>query len=129
MSALVSERRLRKSHPRRLARVRRHVRLRKRLIGTAVRPRMSVFRSNQHLHVQLIDDLAGHTLLGVSTVSLSSKRRHGGNVAAAKELGTLVAEEAKKRGIAKVVFDRGGCLYHGRIQAVAASAREGGLEL
>jgi large subunit ribosomal protein L18 len=94
--------------------------------GTAVRPRLNVYRSLNHIYAQLIDDAKGETLLSAST--LASKVKAGGNVAAAKEVGKLVAERAIEKGIKRVVFDRGGYLYHGRIKALADAAREAGLE-
>jgi large subunit ribosomal protein L18 len=109
------------------ARLRRHKRVRGKISGTAVRPRLSVYRSLQHIYAQLIDDETGVTL-----VSASSKEKafaaYGGNVAAAKEIGKSVAQRAKDKGISAVVFDRGGYVYHGRVQALAEGAREGGLQ-
>jgi large subunit ribosomal protein L18 len=103
-----------------------HTRIRRRMIGTAERPRLNVYRSLNHIYVQVIDDSQGVTLVSASTVA--SKAKTGGNVAAAKEIGKLIAERAKEKGISKVVFDRGGYLYHGRIKALADAAREAGLE-
>jgi large subunit ribosomal protein L18 len=103
-----------------------HDRIRERLAGTAERPRLNVYRSLNHIYVQVIDDQAGETIVSAST--LSAKVKTGGNVAAAKEVGKLIAERAKEKGIKKVVFDRGGYLYHGRIKALADAAREAGLE-
>jgi large subunit ribosomal protein L18 len=103
-----------------------HARIRRKLEGTAERPRLNVYRSLNHIYVQVIDDAKGETLISAS--SLASKAKTGGNVAAAKEIGKLVAERAKEKGIKKVVFDRGGYLYHGRIKALADAAREAGLE-
>ena len=103
-----------------------HTRIRRRLTGTAERPRLNVYRSLNHIYVQVIDDLQGVTLVSASTVAAKSKT--GGNVAAAKEIGKQIAERAKEKGITKVVFDRGGYLYHGRIKALAEAAREAGLE-
>jgi large subunit ribosomal protein L18 len=103
-----------------------HSRIRRKLEGTAERPRLNVYRSLNHIYVQVIDDAKGETLISAS--SLASKAKTGGNVAAAKEIGKLVAERAKEKGIKKVVFDRGGYLYHGRIKALADAAREAGLE-
>jgi large subunit ribosomal protein L18 len=94
--------------------------------GTAERPRLNVYRSLNHIYAQIIDDAKGETLLSAS--SLASKVKTGGNVAAAKEVGKLVAERAIEKGIKRVVFDRGGYLYHGRIKALADAAREAGLE-
>jgi large subunit ribosomal protein L18 len=103
-----------------------HTRIRRRLSGTAERPRLNVYRSLNHIYAQVIDDLQGVTLVSASTVAAKSKT--GGNVAAAKEIGRQIAERAKEKGITKVVFDRGGYLYHGRIKALADAAREAGLE-
>lgn len=109
---------------------RRHRRLRRTLTGTAERPRLSVFRSNQHIYAQIIDDVAQHTLAAASTVDpeLKGKLSSGSNCQASAKVGTLIAQKAKEKGIAQVVFDRGGNLYHGRIQALAEAAREAGLE-
>ena len=108
-------------------RVRRHKRVRKNLTGTAERPRLSVFRSNKHMVAQLIDDTSGRTLV---TASSHEKGATGatGNVATSSAIGQRIAERAKSAGITKVVFDRGGFLYHGRIAAVAEAARAAGLE-
>ena len=101
-----------------------HDRIRRKLAGTAERPRLNVYRSLNNIYAQVIDDQPGATLVSASTIKLKT----GGNVAAAKEIGKAVAEEAVKKGIKKVVFDRGGYLYHGRIKALADAAREAGLE-
>ncbi|MCC5952155.1 MAG: 50S ribosomal protein L18 [Acidimicrobiia bacterium] len=113
------------------ARLRRHRRVRKKVRGTAERPRLAVFRSNRHLSVQVIDDDAARTLAAASTLdpALRDSLEGSGNVAAATAVGTLVAERAKAAGITQVVFDRGGFRYHGRVAAVADAAREAGLEL
>ena len=103
-----------------------HDRIRTKVQGTSERPRLNVYRSLNHVYAQVIDDAQGVTLVSASTVA--SKVKTGGNVAAAKEVGKLVAERAKEKGIKKVVFDRGGYLYHGRIKALADAAREAGLE-
>jgi large subunit ribosomal protein L18 len=103
-----------------------HFRIRQKMEGTAQRPRLNVYRSLNHIYAQVIDDAKGETILSAS--SLASKIKTGGNVAAAKEVGKLVAERAIEKGIKKVVFDRGGYLYHGRIKALADAAREAGLE-
>lgn len=103
-----------------------HARIRQKLSGTAERPRLNVYRSLNHIYVQVIDDQKGETLVAAST--LASKLKTGGNIAAAKEVGKAVAEQAVAKGIKKVVFDRGGFLYHGRIKALADAAREAGLE-
>ena len=114
---------------RRTGRLRRHRRVRKKIHGTALRPRLAVFRSNKHLSVQLIDDDAGVTLAAASTNEAELRANgSGASVDAATRVGTLVAERAQAAGIEKVVFDRGGFAYHGRIAAVASAAREAGLE-
>ena len=116
---------------RREARLRRHRRVRKKVRGSAERPRLAVFRSNRHISVQVIDDEAGRTLAAASTVEPDIRAREGGtgNVDAARIIGALVAERARASGVQQVVFDRGGYRYHGRVAAVAESAREAGLEL
>jgi large subunit ribosomal protein L18 len=103
-----------------------HARIRRKLTGTTVRPRLSVHRSLNHIYAQVIDDQTGETLVSASTLALKAKT--GGNVAAAKEIGKAIAERAVEKGVKKVVFDRGGYLYHGRIKALADAAREAGLE-
>lgn len=109
---------------------RRHRRVRKKVSGTSDRPRMAVFRSNQHIYVQVIDDHAQHTLVAASTVEpeLKSDMDSGANCAASSAVGKLVAERAIAKGIKQVVFDRGGNLYHGRVKALAEAAREAGLD-
>ncbi|NLM25753.1 MAG: 50S ribosomal protein L18 [Firmicutes bacterium] len=115
---------------RREARKRRHIRLRNKVYGTPERPRLSVYRSLNHMHAQIIDDTAGRTLVAASTVEpeLRSKLSSTKDVNAAKEVGLLLAKRALEAGITKVVYDRGGNLYHGRVAALADGAREGGLE-
>jgi large subunit ribosomal protein L18 len=103
-----------------------HTRIREKLSGTTQRPRLNVYRSLNHIYAQVIDDSKGETLVSAST--LAAKIPTGGNVAAAKEIGKQVAELAIAKGVKKVVFDRGGYLYHGRIKALADAAREAGLE-
>jgi large subunit ribosomal protein L18 len=103
-----------------------HARIRAKVAGTGERPRLSVYRSLNHIYAQLIDDQKGETLVAASTLAL--KLKAGGNVAAAKEIGKAIAEKAVAQGIKKVVYDRGGFLYHGRIKAVADAAREAGLD-
>jgi large subunit ribosomal protein L18 len=103
-----------------------HSRIREKLSGTTERPRLNVYRSLNHIYAQVIDDQKGETIASTSTLAL--KLKTGGNVAAAKEIGKSIAEKATSKGIKKVVFDRGGFLYHGRIKALADAAREGGLE-
>ncbi|MCM3786582.1 50S ribosomal protein L18 [Neobacillus mesonae] len=111
-------------------RLKRHIRVRGKISGTAERPRLNVFRSDKHIYAQLIDDVAGVTLVSASTVDkeISGEITNGGNVEAAKKVGALVANRAKEKGYTNIVFDRGGYLYHGRIQALADAAREAGLE-
>lgn len=111
-------------------RERRHFRLRKRLRGTAERPRLAVFRSVKHISGQIINDDEHKTLLGVSSVSKTFKAsmKHGGNIQAAKVVGEALAKQALAKGIKRVVFDRGGVAYHGRVKALADAARAGGLE-
>ncbi|MFP5254552.1 MAG: 50S ribosomal protein L18 [Acidimicrobiia bacterium] len=113
----------------RQSRIRRHRRVRKLVEGTAERPRLAVFRSNKHITAQVIDDRAGRTLAAASTTEPDLKDGPTGNKEAAAKVGQLVAERAKAAGVTKVVFDRGGNLYHGRVAAVADAAREAGLEL
>lgn len=104
-----------------------HRRIRRKLRGTPERPRLAIFRSVAHIYAQVIDDTAGSTLVSASSVDKGGKT-NGGNVAAAKAIGKLVAERAKDKGIQKVVFDRGGYIYHGRVKALADAARAAGLE-
>ena len=110
------------------ARKRRAIRVRKRVTGTELRPRLVVTRSNRHMVAQVIDDAQGHTLVSASTLDVSIKGVEGDKTELAKKVGALVAERAKAAGIEKVVFDRGGNAYAGRIAALADSARENGLE-
>ena len=110
-----------------IIRVRVHRRIRKRLKGATERPRLAVYRSLTHIYAQVIDDTAGHTIAAASSVEKNSAKS-GGNVAGAKAIGKLVAERAKEKGVTKVVFDRGGYQYHGRVKALADAAREAGLE-
>jgi len=107
-------------------RVRRHARVRAKVSGTPECPRLNVFRSNANIHVQIIDDVNGKTLVACSSVDM--KLDNGGNIDAAKAVGSEIASRAKKKKIKKVVFDRGGYIYHGRVKALADSAREAGLE-
>jgi large subunit ribosomal protein L18 len=109
------------------------LRLRKRVIGTAERPRLSIFRSVSHIYAQVIDDATGATVVSASSVEPSVKGKltggaRSGNIGGAKAIGAIVAERLKEKGITRVVFDRGGFLYHGRVKAVADAAREAGLE-
>ncbi len=103
-----------------------HTRIREKLSGTTERPRLNVYRSLNHIYAQVIDDQKGETI--VSASSLASKQKSGGTVASAKEIGKAIAEAAVAKGIKRVVFDRGGYLYHGRVKALADAAREAGLE-
>lgn len=109
-------------------RLERHKRIRENLHGTADRPRLNVFRSNANITAQIIDDDKGITLVSASTLEKELKITNGGNVEAAKKIGEEIAKRAKKAKITKVVFDRGGYLYHGRVAALAEAARENGLE-
>jgi large subunit ribosomal protein L18 len=111
-------------------RLRIHERIRKHLSGSTARPRLAVFRSNKHIYAQIIDDSKGATLTAASTLDVDTKKgvKQGGNIAAAKAVGKLVAERAKAKGIDAVLFDRGGYLYHGRVKALAEAAREAGLK-
>ncbi len=110
-------------------RIRRHARARKKVAGTTARPRLAVFRSNKHIVAQVIDDMTGRTLAAASTHEAGIKGSGStSNVEASKKIGALVAERAKAAGVDKVVFDRGGFIYHGRIAAVADAARAAGLE-
>ena len=108
-------------------RMKRHARVRGKISGTAERPRLCVFRSESNIYAQIIDDVAGNTLVSASSVEKDFEG-FGGNVEAAKKVGSKIAERAKAKGIEVVVFDRGGYIYHGRVQALAESAREGGLQ-
>ena len=116
------------SETRRISRLRRHARLRKKVEGTADRPRLMVNRSARHIHVQLIDDLDGVTLAAASSIEADVRAVEGDKKAASSRVGQLIAERAKAAGIDAVVFDRGGHDYHGRIAALADAARKGGLE-
>ncbi len=108
----------------------RHTKLRVRLKGTADRPRLAVYKSNKHIYAQVIDDIQGVTLVSAGTVEkeLREKMNHGGDIEASREIGKLIAQRAKEKGIKAVVFDRGGNLYHGRVAQIAESARENGME-
>ncbi len=110
---------------------RRHVhdRIRKKVMGTDERPRLNVYRSLNHIYVQVIDDLNGQTLVAANSAEgAKGEKKTGGNVASAKSVGKAIAERAKAKGITKVVFDRGGYIYHGRVKALADAAREAGLQ-
>lgn len=119
-----------KTNTRQKARARRKVSIRKHLRGSAARPRLSVYRSGNHMYAQVIDDDSGRTLAAASTLSAELKEfdGHGGNQSAAQEVGKLIAKKAVEANIAEVVFDRNGYLYHGRVKALAEGAREGGLK-
>ena len=112
---------------RELERTRRHARVRTKVSGTAERPRLCVFRSNSNIYAQVIDDVAGNTLVSASTLDKEVKTKKS-NIEAAKEVGTLIAKRATAKNIKNVVYDRGGYIYHGIIKELAEAAREGGLE-
>ena len=118
-----------KSKKRHHDRLRRHRRVRKKMRGTAERPRLAVFRSNKHIYAQIINDIDGVTLAAASTMEkdLRGKMKHGGNIGAAKVVGQLVADRALAAGVTEVVFDRGPYIFHGRVKALADAARAGGL--
>ncbi len=110
-----------------------HTRIRQKMQGTAERPRLNIYRSLNHIYAQVIDDLNGVTLASASTTgkapgAAKGKKKTGGNLASAKEVGKMIAQRAKDKGVKKVVFDRGGYIYHGRVKALADAAREAGLE-
>jgi large subunit ribosomal protein L18 len=109
-------------------RKKRHSRVRAKLSGTSARPRLNVFRSNKHVYAQVIDDMSGVTIASASTLDKELSLESTGNIEAAQKVGELVAKRAVEKGITEVVFDRGGYLYHGRIQALADAARENGLQ-
>ncbi len=117
-----------KKESRNVARKARHARVRSKLNGTASVPRLNVFRSNSNIFAQIIDDEKGITLVSASSIDKELKLENGGNKEAATKVGELIAKRAKKANISKVVFDRGGYLYHGRVEALAEAARENGLE-
>jgi large subunit ribosomal protein L18 len=112
----------------RAARDRRHQRVRRHIRGTAERPRLAVYRSNQGIYAQVIDDLRGHTLAAASSLDKDLTPDGDGKIGVSKAVGTLVAERAKAAGVSSVVFDRGGNRYHGRVKALADAAREAGLD-
>lgn len=109
-------------------RQKRHLRIRKNIFGTANLPRLNVFRSNKNIYAQVIDDSSKTTLVSASSIDKELKIENGSNIEAAKQVGALVAKRALEKGIESVVFDRGGYLYHGRVQALAEAAREAGLK-
>lgn len=113
-----------------VARVKRHYRIRNKINGTASQPRLAVFRSNKHMYAQIIDDVAGNTLAAASTLEsdIASKLEHTSTVEAAKAVGEAIAKKALDKGITEVVFDRGGYVYHGKVQALADAARDAGLK-
>jgi large subunit ribosomal protein L18 len=113
---------------RRAARVRRHTRVRKNVRGTAEKPRLSVFRSSRHIYAQVIDDVGRRTLAAASTLDPDLRGTYGGNVEAAKKVGALLARRAQGAGVTSVVFDRGGFKFHGRVRALADTARDEGLQ-
>jgi large subunit ribosomal protein L18 len=118
-----------KTNPSSVARQKRVKRIRKKIVGTSERPRLRVFKSSKHIYAQLIDDSAGATLASMSTVEKGFQSEdEKGKTADAKKVGVLIAEKAKAAGISQVVFDRGGCRYHGRVKALSEGAREGGLD-
>ena len=112
----------------RALRIRRHNRVRKQISGTVQRPRLAVFRSTRHITAQVIDDTTGRTLAAAASIETSLRGSHGGNIASAEQVGRLLAERATAAGVKKVVFDRGGFKYHGRVAALADAARQAGLE-
>ena len=116
-----------KKTDRKMERTRRHLRVRRKISGTAERPRLCVYRSNTNIYVQVIDDVAGNTLVSASTLDKEITTKHA-NKEAAKELGALIAKKAKAKNIETVVFDRGGYIYHGVVKELAEAAREGGLK-
>ena len=117
-------------NPRQEARLKRKKRIRKKMFGSQERPRLSVFRSSRHIYAQVIDDLNGVTLVTASTMSpeIRAQERVKGKIEDAKRVGKMIADKAKAQGITRVVFDRNGFMYHGRVRALAAAAREAGLE-
>ena len=120
------EKKMVKKTDRKMERTRRHLRVRNKISGTAERPRLCVYRSNANLYVQIVDDVAGNTLVSCSTLDKDIKTKHA-NKEAAKEVGTMIAKKALEKNIKTVVFDRGGYIYHGVVKELAEAAREGGL--
>ena len=118
----------RRAHGRRTARLRRHRRVRKRVVGSSVRPRLAVFRSARHIYAQIVDDTTGRTLASASTLDAGLRSESGVKKDRAKQVGSLVAQRAKAAGVERVAFDRGGYAFQGRIASLAEGAREGGLE-
>ena len=118
-----------KTNSKTIARAKRVRRIRKKISGTSERPRLRVFKSNKHMYAQIIDDMAGHTLVSMSTVDKEFEASdEKGKVAVAKKIGVILANRAKAAGISNVIFDRGGSVYHGRVKSLSEGAREGGLE-
>lgn len=117
-----------KAYNRKAAKIKKHRSIRLKISGTAECPRLAVYRSAKNIYAQIIDDVAGKTLVAASTLDASLKANYGGNAEAATAVGKLIGEKAKEQGIKEVVFDRGGNIYHGRIKALAEGAREAGLE-
>lgn len=116
-----------KRHDSNQARLKRHYRIRNKISGTALRPRLNVFRSSKHIYAQVIDDATGRTLAAASSMDKGFDEA-GGNKEAAKKVGKAIAEKAVKAGVSEVIFDRGGYIYHGRVKELAEGAREGGLK-
>jgi len=110
------------------ARVRRHKRVRKKISGTAERPRLSVYRSEKNIYAQIIDDVAGNTIVAASSLDKEFDMKIGSNKESAKKVGEIIAKKALEKGITEVVFDRGGYIYHGRVEELANAAREAGLK-
>lgn len=118
-----------RTNPKTVAKAKRVRRIRKKISGTSERPRLRVFKSNKHIYAQIIDDVAGRTLVSMSTVDKEyTAAEEKGKTAAAKQVGVVLASRAKAAGISKVTFDRGGSIYHGRVKSLSEGAREGGLE-
>ena len=118
-----------RTNPKTTARAKRVKRIRKKVIGTSERPRLRVFKSNKHIYAAIIDDVAGHTLISMSTIDKEfAPGDEKGKIGAAKKVGETIGARAKAAGITKVVFDRGGSIYHGRVKSLSQGAREGGLE-
>ncbi len=118
-----------RTNPKTTARAKRVKRIRKKVIGTSERPRLRVFKSNKHIYAQIIDDVAGHTLISMSTIDKEfAPGDEKGKIGAAKKVGETIGARAKAAGITKVVFDRGGSIYHGRVKSLSQGARDGGLE-
>jgi len=116
------------TNPKKVVRAKRKKRIRSRIIGTEEKPRLAIFRSNKHIYVQLVDDAKGHTIASASTCESEKQKDLKPNIDGAKAVGQLIAKRAQAKNISKIVFDRGGYLYHGRIRALADSAREAGLK-